>query len=85
MKDDTPQNRAKATAYLDPIRQGAHKVKPVAIGLFPGVVDFSKMSFMHKAMLKTMGSAEGDYRDFAAVKRWSSDANSKLLSVPGER
>lgn len=85
MKDDTPQNRAKATAYLDPVRQEAHKVKPVAIGLFPGVVDFSKMSFMHKAMLKTMGSAEGDYRDFPAVKRWSSDANLKLLTVPGER
>lgn len=71
MKDDTPANRDTVLAYLDPVRKDAPRIKPVAIGLFPGVVDFSKMSFMYQAILEAKGVAEGDYRNLPAVNAWA--------------
>jgi menaquinone-dependent protoporphyrinogen oxidase len=81
MKVDTPENRAKVMAYLDPVWRDAPKVKPVAVGLFPGVVDFSKLSFFTSAMLQAKGIEEGDYRNLPAVKRWASEAGPGLLAA----
>lgn len=71
MKDDTPANHATVLAYLDPVRKDAPQITPVAIGLFPGVVDFSKVSFMHQAVLEAKGVTEGDYRNLPAVRTWA--------------
>lgn len=73
MKDDTPENRGKALAYLDPVRKMVPDAQPVDIGLFAGVIDFSKLSFMDKAMLKMRGVSEGDFRDWAAIRKWATD------------
>jgi menaquinone-dependent protoporphyrinogen oxidase len=73
MKDDTPENRTKVMAYLDPVRRESAKAQPVSIGLFPGAIDFSKLSFGPKTVLKMMGTPEGDYRDWPAVKAWAAD------------
>ncbi len=81
MKQDTPENRAKAMAFLDPVREAAPKVTPMAVGLFPGAVNFDKLSFMAGTMLKVKGISEGDYRDFPAVKAWSSQTGPKLLAA----
>jgi menaquinone-dependent protoporphyrinogen oxidase len=81
MKDDTPENRAKTMAYMDSLHDDAPAVRPVAVGLFGGVVDYAKMSFMHRAMLKSRGGPEGDFRNFAAVKAWSSEAVPALAAA----
>jgi menaquinone-dependent protoporphyrinogen oxidase len=72
MKDNTAENRSKVMAYLDPVRKEAPKIQPVAVGLFPGALDFSKLSFVDKTVLKAKGASEGDYRDWPAVKAWAS-------------
>ncbi len=72
MKDNTAENRSTVMAYLDPVRKEAPKIQPVAVGLFPGAVDFSKLSFVEKTMLQAKGASEGDYRDWSAVKAWAS-------------
>lgn len=72
MRDDTPENRNTVLAYLDPVRKSAPHIAPASIGLFPGVVDFSKVSFMYQAILEAKGIAEGDYRNLPAVKAWAS-------------
>ena len=51
-------------AYLDPVRKEAPKIQPIAIGLFPGAVNFGRLSAMDKMMLKAKGVSEGDYRDW---------------------
>jgi len=79
MKDDTPENRRKVLAYLDPVRKAAPNIEPVDIGLFAGVVDFSKLSFMDKSMLKMKGAPEGDFRNWAAIKKWATDVTPMLL------
>lgn len=81
MKDDTPENRQKVLEYLDPVREDAPKVKPVAVGLFPGVVDYSKLGFMHRTILSAKGVTEGDYRNLPAVKTWASDMGPKFIAV----
>lgn len=72
MKEDTPDNRAKVLAYLDPVRNSAPGLTPAAVGLFPGAVDFSKLSFMHKTILEAKGVVEGDYRNLPAAHAWAS-------------
>jgi menaquinone-dependent protoporphyrinogen oxidase len=72
MKDNTAENRSTVMTYLDPLRKEAPKIQPVAVGLFPGAVDFSKLSFVDKTILKAKGVSEGDYRDWSAVKAWAS-------------
>jgi len=72
MKDNTPANRSTVMAYLDPVRKEAPKIQPVAVGLFPGALDFGKLSVVDKMMLKAKGASEGDYRDWPAVKDWAS-------------
>jgi menaquinone-dependent protoporphyrinogen oxidase len=40
MKDNTAENRRTVMAYLDRVRKEAPKIQPVAVGLFPGALDF---------------------------------------------
>lgn len=79
MKDDTLENRNRVLAYLDPVRKAAPNVEPIDTGLFAGVVDFSKLSFMDKSMLKMKGVSEGDFRNWAAIKKWAIDIVPMLL------
>jgi len=72
MKENTVENRSTVMTYLDPVRKEAPKIQPVAVGLFPGAVDFSTLSFVDKTILKAKGVSEGDYRDWSAVKAWAS-------------
>jgi menaquinone-dependent protoporphyrinogen oxidase len=81
MKDDTPETRAKVLAYLDPVQKGAPRIKPTAVGLFPGVVDFGKLSFVNKSVLEAKGISEGDYRNWPAVKGWVSDVGPSLVAA----
>ena len=74
MKDNTAENRSTAMAYLDPVRKEAPKIQPVAVGLFPGAINFSKLSFVDKTIMKAKGATEGDFRDWSAVKTWASAA-----------
>ena len=81
MKDDTPENRNKVLAYFEPLRKEASKIESTAMGLFPGAVNFSKLSFVYKSILKAKGVSEGDHRDWAAVKAWASGVGPVLLTT----
>lgn len=65
--EDTPENRQKLKAALDPVVQ---VVTPVSIGLFAGKLDAKALSFPLRMMLKVMKTPEGDYRDMDAIRRW---------------
>lgn len=81
MKDDTPENRDKALAYLDPVRKDAPRIRPAVVGLFPGVLDFSKLSFLNQSIFKAKGVSEGDYRNLAAEKGWASNLGPSLVAA----
>jgi menaquinone-dependent protoporphyrinogen oxidase len=78
MKDNTAENRSTVMAYLDSVRKEAPKIQPVAVGLFPGALDFGKLSFVEKTVLKAKGASEGDYRDWPSAKAWASTVGPML-------
>ncbi|HMA05523.1 MAG TPA: flavodoxin domain-containing protein [Methanomicrobiales archaeon] len=51
-------------AALDP-------VKPVAVTMFAGVLDMSKMSFLERTIIGSMKILTGDFRDWDAIKKWA--------------
>jgi len=80
----TEENRMKALGFLDPLHRDAPRVTPVDIGLFAGVLDYDKLSFMvrtvMKIKMKDKGVDEGDYRDWASIRSWTRDVAPKLLN-----
>ena len=78
LSEDTEENRRKVAAYLDPV---CEVVQPVDVGLFAGVMDYSKLPFILRLMMKKMGSPEGDFRDWEAIRAWAADLCPALLST----
>lgn len=81
MKDGTAANRDKVLAYLNPVQKDTPRLRPAAVGLFPGVLDFGKLSFVNQSILKAKGVSEGDYRNLAAEKDWASNVGPALVAA----
>lgn len=77
------QNRQKASMFLDPLRSEVPEVIPLDTGLFAGVLDYEKLSFavrlVMKSRMKDKGVAEGDYRDWSAIRSWALGVAPQLL------
>ena len=82
---ETEENRRKARTFLDPLRDAAPQVQPVDIGLFAGVLDYSKLSLpvrmIMKQKMKGKGVPEGDFRDWDAIRAWAQGLRSTLLDA----
>jgi menaquinone-dependent protoporphyrinogen oxidase len=78
LKDDTEENRREVAAYLDPVRE---MVQPVDVGLFAGAMDYSKLPFIFRLMMKAMKSPEGDFRDWEAIRAWTAGVRPALLGA----
>ena len=81
MKDDTPENHSKVLSYLDPVRKETPQIQPVDIGLFAGAVNFTKLSFVNKSILKARGATEGDFRNWSAIRAWATEIRPTLLGT----
>lgn len=68
LHEGTPEIRKTVLAYLDPVRA---ILDPVSIGLFAGKMDFSKLSWLDRTIAKAVGSTEGDWRDWDAIREWA--------------
>jgi len=76
LKEDTQENRRTVAAYLDPVRE---MVQSVDVGLFAGVMDYAKLPFTFRLMMKAMKSPEGDFRDWAAIRAWADQVRDRLV------
>jgi menaquinone-dependent protoporphyrinogen oxidase len=68
LEQDTEENRKIVAAYLDPIRQ---IVEPASVGLFAGAMDYAKLSWPVRQIIKSMKSPQGDFRNWDAIKTWA--------------
>ena len=79
-KNEKSENQAKN--YAEKLVTLAPEIKPVAIGRFAGVLDYSKMSLFFrligKGLFAVLGVKEGDYRDWDAIHTWAKDTQLKL-------
>lgn len=71
LREPTPDNMAKALAYLDPVLKAAPPLKPVGVGAFAGALDYGKLSWAMKKVMQSMGQPEGDFRDWKAIHAWA--------------
>jgi menaquinone-dependent protoporphyrinogen oxidase len=76
------KTRRIARSYINPVLEAFPNVRPVDIGLFAGVLDYSKLSFVvrmvMKSKMKKKGVPEGDHRDWGAIRSWAEGLRQKL-------
>lgn len=69
------QTRRLAKKYMDSVLRTVPQVKPRALGYFAGALDYSKIGFMMRGIMRSKmaekGIKEGDYRNFAAIRAWT--------------
>ena len=86
MCEDTPENRATATAYLDKVREVAPGMQPVDIGLFAGALitegeDFDDLNPLLKGMVNSMAKNQPEHRELPnpdAIRAWAETLPAKL-------
>jgi menaquinone-dependent protoporphyrinogen oxidase len=70
LRDDTPEMQRKVLAFLDPVRT---ILEPTTIGMFAGKMDYSKMDGFDRSIAEGVDSAEGDWRNWEAIRQWARD------------
>ena len=79
MKQDTPENRAKAIGFLHPL---CAIKQPIRMGLFAGKLDYAKIGLLWRTMAKqdkTGLMTEGDFRDWPGIEAWAREVASALV------
>ena len=75
LSQKTDKTLRKAEGYADKIRQLSSKVNPISVQEFAGALNYKKMSFFHRTIMKSVmaviGVKEGDYRDWKAIESWA--------------
>ena len=55
--------------------------RPVDEALFAGVMDYSKLPLLSRLMMRLMGIAEGDFRDWDLIRGWATNLYPTLVGV----
>jgi menaquinone-dependent protoporphyrinogen oxidase len=79
MKVDTPENREQAKRLMSPLLQEIPA--PVSLGLFGGKLDYRKLNPMLRCFFsldKSGDLAEGDWRNWDAIRAWAGELVSLL-------
>lgn len=78
----TERTKRTVIAYTNKLYSLHPQVKPVSVGRFAGVLDYSKIPFIGRiiarGIYKIFGVKEGDYRDWNAIRAWSRDVYFKF-------
>lgn len=75
LKDDTPANRATVAGYIKPVREIA---EPRASAFFAGKMDYAKLGFFARQIVKMKKVPEGDYRNWRAIGDWADGLDREL-------
>jgi menaquinone-dependent protoporphyrinogen oxidase len=86
LSKQTERAEHKATTYSDKLYSLVPHVKPVSVGRFAGVLDYSKMSFFFRliawGIYGIFRVREGDYRDWDEIRSWAKGIHIKLSDEP---
>jgi menaquinone-dependent protoporphyrinogen oxidase len=81
MHQPTEENRRKALSFFDPVLQTIPQVKPVDIRPFAGAMHYNNLSWFNKKIIQSKGVPEGDFRDWEAIRAWTSGPLSAKLKI----
>ena len=74
---DTPDHRAKVSAYLKPIRA---ILEPDEVEFFAGRMDYGKLALVPRLIAKAVKVPDGDFRNWDAIGAWADRLSSGLLA-----
>ncbi|MFC1868440.1 flavodoxin domain-containing protein [Thermodesulfobacteriota bacterium] len=81
---DTDKSRTAARRYMEPALNVDPGLQPVGMGLFAGVLDYSRLNLMFRMVMKykmkKRGVPEGDFRNWAKIRSWADRVSSPLLT-----
>lgn len=81
MREDTPQNRARAAAVLDAL---VNLKRPLSEGLFAGKVDYAKIEQPWRFFVshnKSEEMREGDWRNWDAIRAWGEQLAPTFMGI----
>ena len=78
LETDTPENREAVDAYLEPVRA---LIQPAATATFAGAMDYKKLSFAMRMIVKALKSPEGDFRNWPEITAWAGNLPEALVSA----
>ncbi|MGP8153485.1 MAG: flavodoxin domain-containing protein [Smithella sp.] len=82
LRENTPENQAKANSYLDSLRE---EVKPVDTAAFTGKMDYSRLMFFEKLVIKYIIKVpECDLRDWQQINNWAANLLPRLTNIKKE-
>jgi len=81
MSEDTPEKRQAAEGYLSGALKAAPDVKPVAIGLFAGEMDVSKLGPFFRFTMGKANVPQQDARDWDAIRAWATEIAPLLIGM----
>lgn len=76
--DRRPEILRKAEASMDAVRM---LVNPVEVGIFPGRLESSGLSFTDRTIIKMIRAKTGDFRDFQVVRAWAQAVHLKIAAA----
>ena len=80
--ETTPETRRVAESYMEPALDLAPEVDPVDLGLFAGALDYSRLGWIKRTVMKrkmkARGVPEGDFRNWTAINAWAQTIAPKL-------
>ena len=76
--DRSPEILRKAEASMDAVRM---LVNPVEVGIFPGRLESSGLSFTDRTIVKMIRATTGDFRDWGAVRAWAQAVHLKIAAA----
>jgi len=68
LHEDTPASREKVAGYLKPVRE---VLNPDWIESFAGKMDYGRLAFGTRLVVKAMKVPEGDFRNWDAIGSWA--------------
>ena len=68
---------------MNPVLHAAPEVRPVDMGLFAGVLDYSRLNMMYRLIIKSemkkKGIPEGDFRNWDSIRTWAEGLETNLI------
>ena len=71
MAQPTEKKQAEALSYMEPVMKAVPEIRPLGIGTFAGALDYNKLSWLNKRILKAKEAPEGDFRDWNSIRTWA--------------
>ena len=82
MQEDTEACRLQAQEFADQMIAAAPSVQPVDTGLFGGLMDYERISWLLRLLIQhVIKQQEGDARDWDAIRAWAKELEPALAGA----